>query len=159
MSAYIHFFIKGSDRFYPIATYSRNNKHYEYFSNFAPWEAVAPLDQEQLTCIKSNIKDEIEHLNKRLKETEKFIEAITKFNNSVEEKLEAVNEQIEFINYCKEEIKQNEQVIFFIHFLNDMIDNVSDSKYYDDIESIDPNKYVWVGIECGSFPTFDMIKE
>ena len=46
----------------------------------------------------------------------------------------------------------------FVDMLHDMIDEAEDTKYYDAIETIDKNDYVYVGIEVG-IPTVDMIKE
>ena len=55
-------------------------------------------------------------------------------------------------------LHKSSNVSLFIDILNDMLNEAEDTKYYDTIETIDRNDYVYVGIEVG-IPTVDMIKE
>ena len=46
MSAYMSFFIRANDSFYPIGTYSRSTAIYEMFGMRAgvPWEQIIPIN-------------------------------------------------------------------------------------------------------------------
>ena len=65
---------------------------------------------------------------------------------------------MEMKNECRQRITELERCGFFIDILHDIIYEAEDTKYYDTIETIDKNNYVYVGIEVG-IPTVDMIKE
>ena len=87
------------------------------------------------------------------------IEEVRKLENtSIEERMSFINEYIEMKNVYRQRITELEQCSFFIDMLHDMIYEAEDTKYYDTIETIDKNNYVYVGIEVG-IPTVDMIKE
>ena len=72
--------------------------------------------------------------------------------------MEFINDYMVMKDECRKRIEELEQCAFFIDILNDMLNEAEDTKYYDTIETIDKNDYVYVGIEVG-IPTVDMIKE
>ena len=53
MSAYIQFFIRGGNVFYPIATHSRGTAIYEKFEENFPslWERIVPVTRELLNAV------------------------------------------------------------------------------------------------------------
>ncbi len=144
MSAYIEFFIKGKDRFYPIASYCRNSEVYRVMSEGAPWEKVRALSVERLNTYRSFMLEDVMKEEKRINEQEHELQLIPTFNNSIEEKIDAIDSVKELIADKKEDIKAAKYVINFIDFLIDIINEVK----YGEHEDLDPNSYLYYGIEC-----------
>lgn len=161
MSAYIEFFIRGGDIFYPIATYSRNTAIYEKFQDNFPnlWETIVPVTDERLNKVMIDVRASVDNFYEGIHSYETKIEEVRKLENvSIEEKMNFINDYIEMKNECRQRITELERCSFFIDMLHDMIDEAENTQYYDNIETINKNNYVYVGIEVG-IPTVDMIKE
>lgn len=161
MSAYIQFFIRGGNIFYPIATYNRSTAIYEKFQDNFPnlWETIVPVTDELLNKVMIDVRASVDDFYEGIHSYETKIEEVRKLENtSIEERMNFINEYIEMKNVYRQRITELEQCSFFIDMLHDMIYEAEDTKYYDTIETIDKNNYVYVGIEVG-IPTVDMIKE
>ena len=161
MSAYIQFFIRGGNVFYPIATHSRGTAIYEKFEENFPslWERIVPVTRELLNAVMKDVRMSINEFYGGIHSYDAKIEEVRKFENtSVEERMEFINDYMVMKDECRKRIEELEQCAFFIDILNDMLNEAEDTKYYDTIETIDRNDYVYVGIEVG-IPTVDMIKE
>lgn len=161
MSAYIQFFIRGGNVFYPIATYSRSTAIYEKFEENSSnlWEKIIPVTDEFLNKVMSDVRASIDDFYEGIHSYDTKIEEVRKLENtSVEERMEFINDYMEMKNVFRHRITELEQCIFFINMLHDMLNEAEDTKYYDTIETIDKNDYVYVGIEVG-IPIVDMIKE
>ena len=161
MSAYMNFFLRGEDRFYPIGTYSRNSAIYEIFEEYTmvPWEKIMPVTKNVLANLQHNINENIEGFQNRIKTTQEKIEHIKTMNNSVEEKMECLNEEINWITDIEERIEELEKVKSFMNVLDDILQEAKDSHYYEDKSRwLDENMYVYVGIEIGN-PTVESIVE
>ena len=161
MSAYIQFFIRGGNTFYPIATYSRSTAVYEKFSESLPnlWEQIIPITNERLNDVMIDVRTSIDEFYNGIHSYDAKIEEVRKLKNtSVEERMEFINDYMQMKDECRACITELEQCSFFINILRNILDEAEDTKYYDTIETIDRNDYVYVGIEVG-IPTVDMIKE
>ena len=161
MSAYIQFFIRGGNVFYPIATHSRNTAIYEKFEENSPnlWEKIIPVTDEYLNKVMNDVRASIDDFYKGIHSYDTKIEEVRKLENTlVEERMKFINDYMEIKSELRQRITELEQCGFFISMLHDMLNEAEDTKYYDTIETIDRNDYVYVGIEVG-IPTVDMIKE
>lgn len=161
MSAYIQFFIRGGNVFYPIATHSRSTAIYEKFQDNFPnlWETIVPVTDELLNKVMIDVRASVDDFYKGIHSYDAEIEEVRKLENaSVDERMEFIHEYMEMKDVYRKRIEELEQCAFFIDILNDMLNEAEDTKYYDTIETIDRNDYVYVGIEVG-IPTVDMIKE
>lgn len=161
MSAYINFYLRGGDHFYPIGTYSRSSAIYEMFEEYTmvPWEKIMPVTKNVLANVQRNINENIEGFRNHIKTTQETIECIKTMNNSVEEKMERLNEEINWITDLEERIEELERVKSFISVLDDMLREAEGSHYYEDKSRwLDENMYVYVGIEVGD-PTIESIVE
>lgn len=143
MSAYIHFFIRIEDKFYPIATYSRNSQVFELMHS-APYEHIRVLNSEALSNYGVEAREILDEWNVRKRKYEKRKELIATFNNSVEEKMEMIHNSDEAIEEIEYEISEAKSVIRFIYFLENIIKEVD----YDTPEGIDKDNYLYYGIEC-----------
>ena len=162
MSAYIQFFIRGgNDAFYPIGTYCRSSTIYGIFENFIPdmWGYITPVTDELLNGVLYEVRTHTDSFYEAIGSLDKKIEEVRKFENvSLAERMDLIEEYMEMKNVYRQRIAELERCSFFIDMLHDMISEAEDTKYYDTIETIDKNDYVYVGIEVG-IPTVDMIKE
>lgn len=155
MSMYINFFMRRDEKFFPIGSYSRNHNIFKAFDNYAPWEKIRPLTVVALRQIGnecSQMKTECEH---RIEEKEKKKQLVASFNNSVEEKYEVICDLDDSIDELRQERAEEEMAEYFCIFLEAMIDEI---RYGESNEEIDPNAYLYVGIEIGN-PTPNDIKE
>lgn len=160
MSAYMCFYIRANDKFYPIGTYSRSTMIYDIFEMCArvPWEKIVPIDRKQLEEIISYTSNFKKSVNRNIESIYEKIDFIQNCEADFEDKLENYGYCKETIEDYEEEIKELDWVINFADFLQSVIDDGEDTKFYDEIETIDPSKYVYAGIEIGC-PTVEDIKE
>ena len=162
MSAYIHFFIRIGDVFQPIYEESRAGMIYTYFEPFATWEKITPLTEKDISYTRTTVNEEILRVDQEVKEIDERCKLIGTFNNSMDEKLEAINaEMTTKEHYLKERKPGLEHAISFCNFLDDLIESASNLKYYDTKGAIlvDPDNYIYVGIETGSYVTKGDIDE
>ena len=145
MSAYIQFFIKGKDQYYPIGTYCRSSAIYEGFDEYVPYENICAITVEKLAEIRENVNTSIDRWNRFISEEEHKLEMVSKTNNSIEEKMEAYESIMASIGEMRELIDGLNFVKHYIIMLNDMIDEVK----YGDIDWTTPDTYIYAGIEVG----------
>lgn len=157
MSAYMSFFIRANDNFYPIGTYSRSTAIYEIFEEAlgVPWEHIISINEDNLVKVVNAVNINVDGFNAAIVSLNEKIDFIKTATNSFGDKLEEYGYVRETIDDYKDRISDLNQVISFAHFLGEMIDDV---KYSEGIEGIDFSKYIYVGIEIGH-PTIDDINE
>lgn len=160
MSAYIHFFIRGGNQFYPIGTFCRSSEIYQICmeNGFGyVWEQITPITKEKLTYIDKAIANRLKETDENINDYEDMIASIAKMDNSIEEKMSAIMNSKETIADFKETKEEILQAQGFINTLFDILEEAEDTKYDDDeSRHIDANKYLYVGIEC-AYPTVDDI--
>lgn len=153
MSSYIHFYLRDGDRFLPIKTASRSSEYYNYFEPYAPYGKVAPLRRPQVDYVRADIVRDIEDLRSQQAEVEQELSLIPSFNNDLSEKIEAIRHAQDCLSDCAENLASLEQVKQFSIFLEDILDEAAESHYAEDERfHINPDEYIYVGIECG-YPT------
>ena len=159
MSAYISFFVRGKDdNFYPIATYSRSTYIYSVFSDwgYAPWEKITPLDRNKLLNVRINLNKLFSDHTLSLTEYEERIAQIVQMtNNSVDEKLEAIENEQSCIKEIKLTMDEIKHAHAFIRFLEDILDSVA----YGEDEGLNPEAYLYAGVEVCMPSANDIIKE
>ena len=159
MSSYMHFFIRKGNEFAPIATYGRSSCTYQAFKEFAPYEKIRPLTALQLGQVDEKLRADLESQYNRDAIVER-INMISKFNNSVDEKLAAIEDEVSALKELEDEEKALKRARKFVSFLLDIIDEAHSSQYYEDAAAhIDPNAYIYVGIECGGVVNVDTIEK
>ena len=159
MSQYIHFFVRSTDKLLPIRTDSRSSPIYHFFSDYAPYEKARALSIQELQDIREEINIRIDEWTRRIEEERTNLQLIASFNNSVEDKMEAIKSSRDIIHEDEEIIEDMKGALSFTSFLMDMYNEAEDTKYYnrEDIK-IDPTKYLYFGIECGT-PSIAEIEE
>ena len=132
MSAYIQFFIRGGNVFYPIATYSRGTAIYEKFQDNFPnlWETIVPVTDELLNKVMIDIRASVDDFYEGIHSYETKIEEVRKLENtSVEERMNFINEYMEMKNVYRQRITELERCGFFIDMLHDMIYELFSGNY------------------------------
>ena len=161
MSAYIQFFIRGgNDNFYPIGTYSRSSAIYEMFENFIPdmWGYITPITDELLNGVLYEVRSNTDKFYEAISDFDKKTEEVGMFENvSVLERMNLIEDYMEMKKEYRKRIDELDRCRIFIGILRDMLDETESTFYYDEIETIDRNDYVYVGIEVG-FPSSENIK-
>jgi len=151
MSQYIQFYIKGIESFYPIATFSRSNLIYEMFRDEGgvPFEKLIPITNKQLGWVCDGCRNRIEAVNKTITNYKEKIARIDKWDAPISDKIDAIDTYKEYIEEEEETLRELETVRGFAAFLYGMIEEADGTKYENDIETLNPNTYVWAGIEVG----------
>lgn len=149
MSQYIQFYIKGIDSFYPIATFSRSNKVYEIFreEGAVPFEKLAPITNKQLGWVYDDCRNRIEAVNKTIANYKEKIARIDKWDAPISDKIDAIDTYKEYIEEEEETLRELETVRGFAAFIYGLIEEADGTKYESDIETLNPDTYVWAGIE------------
>ena len=81
MSAYIQFFIRGGNVFYPIATHSRGTAIYEKFEENFPslWERIVPVTRELLNAVMEDVRMSVNEFYGGIHSYDAKIEEVRKF--------------------------------------------------------------------------------
>ena len=158
MSQYIHFFVRSTDRLLPIYTTSNYSPIYLFFSDYAPYEKARALSIQELQDIREEINTRIGEWTRRIEDERTNFQLIASFNNSIEDKIEAIESARNSIRENEEYINEMKEALAFTYFLIDMYIEADDTKYEDETARLDPNKYLYFGIECGT-PSIAEIEE
>jgi hypothetical protein len=158
MSQYIHFFVRSTNRLLPIHTTSRSSSIYSFFSKYAPYEKARALSRDELRNICEEIDRQIDEWTRRIEEDRTNLQLIASFNNSIEDKIEALESARDYIRENEEFVNGMKEALAFAYFLMDMYDEADDTKYEDETARLDPTKYLYFGIECGT-PSIAEIEE
>lgn len=152
MSSYLHFFLRDNDKFLPIGTYGRGSELYQAFNDAVPYAKIAPITNAVLDSIKDDLRSSIEGSRAEERRIEDRIQLISSFNNSVEEKIEALYNLDDYLVEAREDVEAKNLAMAFISFLYDILDEALYG-----CEGIDPEAYIYAGIECGD-PKIEDIK-
>ena len=158
MSQYIHFFVRSTDRLLPIRTASRSSSIYQFFCEFAPYEKVRAISIQELQNIREEIDIRIGEWTRRIEDERTNLQLIASFNNSIEDKIEALESARDSIQENEEYINEMKEALAFTYFLTNMYNEADDTKYEDETARLDPTKYLYFGIECGT-PSIAKIEE
>ena len=158
MSQYIHFFVRSTDRLLPIYTTSNYSPIYRFFSDYAPYEKACALSIQELQNIREEINIRIDEWTRRIEEERTNLQLIASFNNSIEDKIEALESARDSIRENEEYVSEIKEALAFTNFLIDIYIEADDTKYEDETARLDPTKYLYFGIECGT-PSIAEIEE
>lgn len=158
MSQYIHFFIRSTDKLLPIRTASRSSSIYRFFSDYAPYEKARALSMQELQEIREEINTRIDEWTHHIEEDRTNLQLIASFNNSIGDKIEALESARDFIRESEEYVNEMKEALAFTYFLIDIYNEADDTKYEDETARLDPTKYLYFGIECGT-PSIAEIEE
>lgn len=158
MSQYIHFFVRSTDRLLPIYTTSNYSPIYHFFNDYAPYEKARALSIQELQNIREEIDIRIGEWTRRIEDERTNLQLIASFNNSVEDKIEALETARDFIGENEEYISEMKEALAFTSFLINIYNEADDTKYEDETARLDPTKYLYFGIECGT-PSIAEIEE
>lgn len=158
MSQYIHFFVRSTDRLLPIRITSRSSSIYHFFSDYAPYEKARALSMYELQNIREEINMQIDEWTRRIEEDRTNLQLIASFNNSIEDKIEALESARNAIREKEESVSEMKEALAFTCFLMDMYNEADDTKYEEEAARLDPTKYLYFGIECGT-PSIAEIEE
>ena len=160
MSAYMSFFIRVNDNFYPIGTYSRSTAIYEMFEARAgvPWEQIIPINNNLLKRISECVDENISGFKGEIESLYEAIKFLKSCEGDLSDKLQQYGYYKETIEDYEDRIEELKMVSNFIIFLESILDDGEGTKWYDEVETIDPSKYIYAGIEIG-YATAEDIKE
>ena len=148
MSMYMSFFVKSyTGDLMPIGTFCRGSGVYNMFCDYSEYGHVKPLTKNLLTEIQIDSKEELEHYNKIITKHEESLAFLQSAVMDVQEKMEVFNEIKDTIKDINEAMDEMRDAQKFGFFLKDMIDDMYDRFRYGAEPSIDPDEYVYFGIE------------
>lgn len=158
MSQYIEFYIKAGEKYAPIYTCSRSGQIFQAFMDHVPYEHAAPMTSNILSDVKQEQKAEEVQIQKQIDSICEKMEWLKTSNLPAEELLQAYDDAREMLDYYKDELAQRQRVYDFCNFIDEIIDEVrylpETCKYL----GVDPDNYVYCGIECGN-PGFKDLEE
>ena len=150
MSSYVEFFIKAGDFYAPIYSESRSGAIYQAFQYQVPYEQSRALTQKDLNEVCNEQRSEKADLERRISAAQEKIEWLRTSTLSAEERMEEYNGEREMVEYYKEEIAHADYVMNFCSWLGEMLEEI---RYRSDTckrLAVDPDHYVFVGIDCGN---------
>ena len=158
MSQYIHFFVRSTDKLLPIRTDSRSSPIYHFYSDYAPYEKARALSMGMLQEIREEINTRIDEWTRRIEEERTNLQLIASFNNSIKDKIEALEAARDSIRENEEYVNEMKEALAFTYFLMDIYNEADGTKYEEETARLDPTKYLYFGIECGT-PSIAEIEE
>ena len=112
----------------------------------------------ELQNIREEINMQIDEWTHSIEEDRTNLQLIASFNNSIEDKIEALESARGSIRENEESVSEMKEALAFTYFLMDMYNEADDTKYGDETARLDPTKYLYFGIECGT-PSITEIEE
>lgn len=151
MSEYLEFYVGKGDTLIELNAFCRSSTIYQFFVEYSaiPYEKVRKISSNNIEYITKYITDEIKHLKKSKKKSEKELkrlhQAVGDFykTEEIHQTYEDISSYIEEID---SEIKQCKAALHFTQILYDMVDS---AKYLDN----EVNYYI--GIESGTNPEIE----
>lgn len=151
MSQYIEFYVGKGDTLIELNAFCGSSTIYQFFVEYSaiPYEKVRKISPDDIAYITKYIDDEIKHLKKSKKKSEKELkrlhQAVGDFykTEEIHQTYENISSYIEEID---SEIKQCKAALHFTQVFYDMVDS---AKYLDN----EVNYYV--GIESGTNPEIE----
>ena len=113
---------------------------------------------QELQEIREEISIRIDEWTHRIEEERTNLQLIASFNNSVEDKIEAIESARDSIRENEEYVNEMKEALAFTYFLMDIYNEADDTKYEDETARLDPTKYLYFGIECGT-PSIAEVEE
>lgn len=136
MSQYTNFFLKGDDKFYSLGDWSRGsavariaNPHLDNKYDVAKF-----CSHYLLSCMEDEARGAAAAAQESIEKYQEKVNMVSKFENSVEEKLNAILEYEDFIKEAKEDKESFEYACHYFSFLMEL------------------ENEIYAGIECGEQP-------
>ena len=151
MSAYIQIKVKVADnKFLPLFCFSRSNVEYEALEDYvASYSQARPLTKAIVNSAMTANRENRESYGATRQRIIDRIASIERMNNSVEEKTQAIWEEQNSLDELEEIRAELEKANQWLRNLYLILDEAEDTKYYsDESRHIDPNDYLYAGIEC-----------
>ena len=148
MSQYINFFVKGIDSFYPIASYSRADEIYQRFDGHVPYGSVAPVCELTISRVKHEIDRELETIKEDIDSNKIFLSELREWKNSMDEKMDQYMIIQSNFHELNEQAEDLRRARMFADFLYGIMEEADNTKYNDEIETLDSAHYIYAGIEC-----------
>lgn len=155
MSAYVEFYLKNAGKFLPIGSFSRSGSIYAAFQHVAPWEKACAVTSQMLEKILHEQYTNLEGFKNHRAEVEARKATIATFNNSVEDKMQALADVEETLSDLDDTIDELQYALDYIRFLSEILDAVDPRLEEYGGPKIDPDKYLYCGIECGFVPEIE----
>ena len=155
MSAYMSFFIRANDNFYPIGTYSRSTAIYEMFdeAGYSNWESIRAITFTDIEAVRKENFSNVIGWKKLIKETENEIELVKSIEAPLDEKIDVIDRRLAELNEFKDKVDELVEVSSFCNFLETILEDIKYGSY----ESIDVDNYIYAGIEIGHPTVEDII--
>lgn len=154
MSQYTSFYIKTYDnKYYPIGTFSRNDKRANVINDYLPYEQLVPVNAEMCKEIIANLENEIKNIDSYKKSIKDKIEWLKSAEGSLDERMNMVYELSGDLETTDEDIPEIQAAIGFYQTLLVMIyEAQSDEDYCNEKTGfgIKGDSYIYVGIEISN---------
>lgn len=145
MSSYIHFFARKGDVFVPLGVYGRSTRVYNAFESLVSYGHIRALSADELMIAHSYLLSEAD-FEAKIASIRKRIELITKFNNSIGDKINVIHDLEEEIEESRELQRDERDARAFIGILHGIIDVAA----FGNVNSFNPDECVYAGIECSN---------
>lgn len=155
MSQYTQFFIKTNDNiFYPIGTFSRNDKRADAINDILPYESIRPLTKSDCVEVINDLESQIKSYEESKADYKKTIEWLKTATGDLDERLERMTNYFGYIEEIDEEIPHIYDAIGFYKGIMEIIDEAEmDEKYGKGAEygfNLKGDSYVYAGIEVSN---------
>lgn len=155
MSQYTYFFIKtNSDIFYPIGTFSRNDKRAAAINDILPYESIRPLTKSDCAEVIDDLEKELEAYKDSKRKYNNQIEWLKTASGNLDERLDRITEYFGYIDEIDEEMPYIYDAIGFYKGIMEIIDEAEmDEKYGEGAEygfNLKGDSYVYAGIEVSN---------
>ena len=155
MSQYLHIFIRNKDEYTELDCYGRGSTIYNIFADYAPYEKVAPVDS-RIADILREVRDKKANYEKSIQDYNERIEVIKTMAGDLDERMDMINEYMDSRDEVKEDLECAVYAENVVTFISSIIDNYQSNVKY---EGAPDHPRMYVGIECGSNITPDMVQE
>lgn len=149
MSQYANIYLHYNQNWINIENINRSNTRiYPVLNQYFPYGELKPMTRKALTSIKLELQEEKNEFQKYIESKKQDISFIKECTNSLEDKLEALSSKKEALEELLEELQCLDYWLYFITFLENLIDNYKYSSEDIEVTPEMEDSYLWCGIEA-----------
>lgn len=157
MSTYCNYFLRHNDTFLPIGDYSSCNPHCYLIKDIVPFGKMIPLTEDILSELLDKCDLKVKENNKELEQLQEQKEDIMQANNSLDDKMHYIFDLSKEMAELDTDNDRLQDAHSFFCFLSNMI--FSAHEYEDNKLKLDPDNYIYAGLETPMIPTVEDIQQ
>ena len=156
MSSYMYFALKNKDMVAPLECVCRSSELYQMFKDIVPYGKMTAVNGDDIDMVYKTCVTRLNSCKEYIESERVFYHDVMNSPATLEEKAEAYSNMKYNISEIENDLEDYESAFEFIKMLKRIYYNIVDEYKYGETENkIDPNDYIYIGIETGFYGEYE----